>query len=74
MTCYCESCCETPRPTYTREYLLNCLARDIAMTDGGATDAIKTRLARFAETHDADLAEKLRLAVRREWQARRNAG
>lgn len=70
MTCYCESCASTPRLTYTRAYLMACLASDIAQTDGGDPEAIKARLARFGAHHDPDTTQRLTEAVRRAWKIR----
>lgn len=72
MTCPCDACRPNdPAPTYTRAYLLDCLARDIAQTDGGNPDAIKTRLARFGKSHDPETTQHLTAAVRRAWSAQR---
>lgn len=73
MTCPCDQCSPNPAPTYTRSYLLDCLARDIANTNGGDPEAIKIRLARFGASHDPKTTEMLTMMVRREWTARRAA-
>lgn len=74
MTCPCDQCQpDNPSPTYTRAYLMDCLASDIAQTDGGNPDAIKARLGRFSQHHDPDTTQRLTEAVRRAWQARRAA-
>lgn len=30
MTCYCERCSTTPKPTYTEKFKMECLAREVA--------------------------------------------
>lgn len=41
--CRCESCCpDDPAPTYTRQWLIACLAREIAaMPSGSRADAVE---------------------------------
>lgn len=64
MSCLCESCCpHDPAPTYTRAYLIECLAREIA-----ALPTISERRARI-ESWEAkrgkESGEALKAAVRR---------
>ena len=68
--CRCERCCPNdPGPTYTRAYLIACLAREIA-----ALPSLTQRRARVEgwEKHNGPAqSERLRDALKREWGARR---
>ena len=45
MTCLCEHCTPNPAPTYTRAFMVRCLAEEIASTPGLA--ARQERLAKW---------------------------
>jgi hypothetical protein len=66
MTCLCDRCTPDPAPTYTRAFLIRCLAEEIAATPG-----LAARQARLAKWDGRSIEGELRTAVRAAFEARR---
>jgi hypothetical protein len=65
MTCLCEHCTPNPAPTYTKAFLIRCLAEEIAATKG-----LAARQARLAKWVGRAIEGELREAVRAAFEAR----
>jgi hypothetical protein len=65
-TCRCERCCpDDPAPTYTRAFLIERLARDVAALP--TLEERRAWLDRWYHRHGADSTRRLKDAVRRVW-------
>ena len=66
--CRCERCCpEDPAPTYTRSFLIECLARDVAALP--SLEERRAWLGRWEHNHGPDVTRQLKEQMRALWDA-----
>ena len=77
MPCHCESCTDTPEPTYTEEFKQECLKRHREKYQEKAREVMmyseekKLRyFAMFAEKRGEENAKKFMGEVNRQWKLR----
>jgi len=69
VTCLCERCTDNPAPTYTKAYLVRCLAEEIA-----GTKSLAARQERIAAWDGRAIEGELKRAVKAAFEKRVSKG